>query len=70
MIAIGVNAISLDGEEVEILLAYDGRLYEVKRHVDELELLDFGKRNGAGFDIIRTPEKLLQLIKCGAEIAP
>ncbi len=67
MIAIEVNSISLDGVEVEIVLAYDGRLYEVKRHVDELELLDFGKRNGTGFDIIRTPEKLLQLIKCGGE---
>ena len=70
MIVIEVNSISLDGTEVKILLTHDGRLYEVKRHVDELELLDFGRRNGMGFDIIRTPEKLLQLIKCGVEIAP
>lgn len=69
MIAIEVDSVSLHGMEVKILLTYDGRLYEVKRHVDELELLDFGIRNGTGFDIIRTPEKLLQLIKCGAEIA-
>ena len=68
MIAIEVNAVSLHGAEVEILLTYDGRLYEVKRHADELELLDFGIRNGTGFELVRTRERLLQLVKCGDEM--